>query len=427
MVAFDPLRTVTSAGAWEARDEWQTVDTLTDGDLDGTGEIVVFSAHPDDETIALGGFLAAAAARGLTVRVIVATGDDERRADELRRALAALGVETSPRFLGLTDGALKHEAEQLREEIERVLVRAGGASGVGRLVLAPWPGDRHGDHRTLGRELAEATRATGDTVLFFPVWLWQWGEPADMPWDRLVDVPSVDSHRQRKTAALAAFASQHWSEDNRDGVLTSEFVARAREGREVLIRPQGTAAGDLADHFESLHRRSDDPWSVRSRWYERRKRAVTVACLPGERYERILELGASIGELTAELADRADAVLAVDGSAAAVETARTRLAGRRQVTVSRMRVPEHWPAGRFDLIVVSELAYYLADDEWRLLIARCVGSLAEGGAVLLCHWLGSADDFAQSGEQAHTTFRSASGLAPIVTHRDAEFLLEVFA
>ncbi|GAB3573227.1 hypothetical protein GCM10027406_01360 [Leifsonia lichenia] len=423
MVAFDALRTVTTAAEWEAQDGWQTVDSLDQSDLDGLDELVVFSAHPDDETIALGGLLALAAARGIPVRVVVATGDDDGRADELRDALTRLGAAASPRFLGLPDGALKHDAERLRAEVDAVL----GASTGRRWVLAPWPGDRHGDHRTLGREVEAAAAETGDAVLFYPVWLWQWGEPADMPWERTIDLPLADAQRSRKAHALDAFGSQHWSDDNRDGVLTPQFLDRARDGREVLIRPERRAPDRLAEHFEALHRDSDDPWAVRSRWYERRKRAVTVATLPREHYASILELGASVGELTAELAERADTVLAVDGSAAAVDTARARLADRAGVTVTRMRVPGGWPSGAFDLVVVSELAYYLADDEWRTLIQRCVGALAPGGEVLLCHWLGAADDFAQSGEQAHGTFRSASGLTASIAHRDAEFLLEVFS
>ena len=423
MVAFDALRTVTAAAEWEAQDAWQTVESLDQRDLDDLDELVVFSAHPDDETIALGGLLALAADRGVRLRVVIATGDDDGWADELRDALTRLGVAASPRFLGLPDGALKHDAERLRADVDAVL----GASTGRRWVLAPWPGDRHGDHRTLGREVAAATTATGDTVLFYPVWLWQWGEPEDMPWERIVDLPIADAQRSRKAQALDAFGSQHWSDDNPGGVLTPQFLDRARDGREVLIRPEHRAPDRLAEHFEALHRGSDDPWAVRSRWYERRKRAVTVASLPAERYGSILELGASVGELTAELAERADTVLAVDGSSAAVDTARARLFDRAGVTVTRMRVPGAWPSGSFDLVVISELAYYLADDEWRALIQRCVGSLSQDGEVLLCHWLGAADDFAQSGEQAHETFRRASGLTASVVHRDAEFLLEVFS
>ncbi|MGH1548047.1 class I SAM-dependent methyltransferase [Leifsonia poae] len=134
-----------------------------------------------------------------------------------------------------------------------------------------------------------------------------------------------------------------------------------------------------------------------------------------------------MGETTALLADRCDELIAVDGSAAAVETAAERVRDRPHVTVERMRVPDEWPPGRADLVVVSELAYYLPEDEWDAVIDRIHASLRPGGEVLLCHWTGDADDFAQSGASAHARFRERSPLSPVVLHQDAEFVLEVFA
>ena len=42
------------------------------------------------------------------------------------------------------------------------------------------------------------------------------------------------------------------------------------------------------------------------------------------------------------------------------------------------------------------------------------------------HWTGAADDFAQSGAQAHAAFAARSGLRRMVGHTEDEFLLEVF-
>jgi cyclopropane fatty-acyl-phospholipid synthase-like methyltransferase len=206
-------------------------------------------------------------------------------------------------------------------------------------------------------------------------------------------------------------------------VLTPSFVRQVSTLAETLIRPERTARDE---HFEELHRRNDDPWSVRTRWYERRKRAVMLATLPRERYARALELGCSIGETTAALAERCDQVIAVDHAAAAIATASHRLAGVTNATVTRMRIPEHWPNGTFDLIVISEIGYYLAADQWAHTIERSRSSLRDGGAVLLCHWLGLSEDFAQSASEAHETFRRASGLTALVEHREPEFILEVF-
>ena len=35
-----------------------------------------------------------------------------------------------------------------------------------------------------------------------------------------------------------------------------------------------------ADYFAGIYAAADDPWGLASRWYERRKYALTVAALP---------------------------------------------------------------------------------------------------------------------------------------------------
>jgi protein-L-isoaspartate O-methyltransferase len=290
-------------------------------------------------------------------------------------------------------------------------------------VLAPWPADRHGDHRTLGREVAAACASHGGTLLLYPVWLWQWGSPGDVPWDRASVVVLTPGARDRKRDGLSAFASQLRSPANPGGVLSRGFVERASRGREVLFAPEG---GALADHFEDVHRADPDPWSARTRWYERRKRVLALAVLPKENYDRGFEVGCSNGEMSALLAERCGALLSVDNAPTAVALATDRTATAPNVVVRRMRVPEEWPQGGFDLIVVSEVAYYLAADQWGATIDRIRGSLSDGGHVLLCHWTGQAEDFAQSGRDAHASFRQRSGLRCLVRHEDENFVLEVF-
>ncbi|MFF1573174.1 PIG-L family deacetylase [Leifsonia sp. NPDC058292] len=423
MVSFDADRTLTSAAEWRADEHWHDVEPIDLAQLDTLDELVVFSAHADDETIGAGGLIALAADRGVAVRVVVATDGDDRRPAELRQALETLGVPAPAavtiEHLHLPDGRTKHHADELRAGVERTL----SLGSVRRWVLAPWPGDRRGDHRTVGREVGSAMRTGRGELFFYPVWLWQWSAAEDVPWSRLIDVALPDDVRLRKQRAIGGFGTQLRSANNPEGVLTEEFLDHSRHGREVLIRPEGSA---LDRHFERLHSDGADPWDVRTRWYERRKRAITLASLPREHPGRVLEVGCSVGETTALLAERAESVVAVDVSAAAVETATQRVSAHPNAVVRRMRVPAAWPDGRFDLILISEVAYYLAADEWRAVIDRCRSSLTEGGAVVLCHWRGAADDFAQSGENAHEVFRTESGLSATVTHRESDFLLEVF-
>ncbi|WP_431279370.1 PIG-L family deacetylase [Leifsonia poae] len=420
MVSFDPFVTTTPFDVWEGEPRWNLVPTRRRTWLAGFDRVVVFSAHPDDETLGVGGLLASCGELDIPVSVVVATEDSGERTTELETALDRLGVQADLTFLHHVDGGLKYAADALRASIDAMLTSHRGPR---TLVLAPWPGDRHGDHRTLGREVADACALHGDTLLFYPIWLWQWGTPEDMPWPRVSEVELTSSTRERKREALTAFVTQLQSEANPLGVLSREFLERAIGGKEVLFEPEISPS---TEHFEALHRASADPWAVRTRWYERRKRALSSAALPKERYERAFEIGCSNGEMSVLLAERCDALLSVDSASSAVALATERTAGCPNVSVRRMRVPDEWPDGGFDLIVVSEVAYYLAADQWATAVDRILNSLADGGHVLLCHWTGHADDFAQTGREAHATFANKSGIHAIVRHVEEEFVLEVF-
>src|SRR5580658_8155643 len=123
-------------------------------------------------------------------------------------------------------------------------------------------------------------------------------------------------------------------------------------------------------YFERLYDDHDDPWGFRTRWYEARKRRLTMAALPAQRYGSVFEPGCSIGLLTADLAERSDRVVAMDISARALQQARSGLPA--SVELRRGAVPSDWPAGKFDLIVLSEVGYYLDVDDCRLLAELAV-------------------------------------------------------
>jgi trans-aconitate methyltransferase len=175
-----------------------------------------------------------------------------------------------------------------------------------------------------------------------------------------------------------------------------------------------------------LYERSLDPWAFETSWYEQRKYALTLASLPRERYASAYEPGCSIGVLTRLLAGRCDALLASDLIPRAVESARRRVADLPHVRVEQLDTPREWPEGRFDLIVLSELAYFLQPPDVAQLARRTGASLAEGGSVVAVHWRGPIDEWAIPAEQAHAMLRDVAGLSSIAQHLEPEFLLEVF-
>jgi hypothetical protein len=88
-----------------------------------------------------------------------------------------------------------------------------------------------------------------------------------------------------------------------------------------------------AGYFERMYAGNEDPWDFAGRWYERRKRDITLASLPERRYRNAFEPGCAIGLLTERLAARCDRVLAADTVDSAVRTARDRCAALANVTV----------------------------------------------------------------------------------------------
>lgn len=170
-------------------------------------------------------------------------------------------------------------------------------------------------------------------------------------------------------------------------------------------------------YFEDLYRRDPDPWDFATSAYERDKYATTLAALgPRERrFARALEVGCSIGVFTALLAPRCDELLAVDAAPSAVARARERLAGERRVRVERRTFPEQLPAGPFDLIVCSEVLYYLDAPLLRGALAPLEAALAPGGSLIAVHWRGPTRTYPLQGDDVHELLLAHTSLTPAVS------------
>lgn len=179
-------------------------------------------------------------------------------------------------------------------------------------------------------------------------------------------------------------------------------------------------------HVDAHFRASDDPYDLEHRWYERRKRALTVACLGREHYARAFEPGCAIGLLTAALAPRCEQLLAVDVAPAAVDRARARLDDLAHVTIARMAVPDEWPDGSFDLIVLSEIGYYVEPTTLVRLRDRTVGALTDGGELLAVHWRGRSQDHVLHGDEVHEVLRGDTSLRRMLWHLEDRIVIESF-
>lgn len=180
-------------------------------------------------------------------------------------------------------------------------------------------------------------------------------------------------------------------------------------------------------YFDALFHGNDDPWAFKRRWYERRKRALTLAALPNEHYERIFEPGCANGELSADLATRCDQLVCCDTCLPAVELAQKRLAGFSHANVIHGRLPQQWPEGKFDLIVFSELGYYLDEQDLQTWIDRALQSLTPDGQLLACHWRPQIDGCPLNAGQVHTQLEARLAMHRIFSHQEPDFLLDLWS
>ena len=157
------------------------------------------------------------------------------------------------------------------------------------------------------------------------------------------------------------------------------------------------------EHFRHLYARSADPWAFQTSSYEQEKYRRTMAALGERRFRSGFEPGCSIGVLTRMLATSCDALLAADIVEEPLQSARTLCSDLPWVRFERLRIPAEWPAGRFDLIVLSEVLYFLTPSDIAAVAARVLTALETDGVVLAVNWRGHGDDPC-GGDEAATIF-----------------------
>jgi SAM-dependent methyltransferase len=195
------------------------------------------------------------------------------------------------------------------------------------------------------------------------------------------------------------------------------------------------AAADVPRHerprvpvsfFDDLYEHSEDPWSFASSAYEREKYAHTLASLGASSFERALEVGCSIGVFTELLAAMTTELLAIDVSERALARARRRLRGRGGVRFSRSAFPEEMPAGPWDLIVCSEVLYYLDRDAFACAVERLRESLQAGSTVVAVHWRDATRTYPLLGDEVHDRLLAALGDWHVLDDRRPRYRLDRF-
>jgi SAM-dependent methyltransferase len=178
-------------------------------------------------------------------------------------------------------------------------------------------------------------------------------------------------------------------------------------------------------YFHKIYERTLDPWDFEKSRYEAEKYDATLASLPRERYTCGFEVGCSIGVLTERLAGRCESLLSVDVSERALERARERCAGLPQVRFQRMKLPAEMPEARFDLIVVSEVAYYWTRSDVEAAIEGLAARHLQGGHLVLVHFTDPVPDYPLTGDQVHELWLASPHWKRVVERRAEHYRLDV--
>lgn len=175
------------------------------------------------------------------------------------------------------------------------------------------------------------------------------------------------------------------------------------------------------DAFDALYRGTDDPWSFATSDYELSRYRSVIEHLSRDRYERCFEPGCSIGVLTRMLAERVADVVACETSPAAIAAAATRTVDLPQVDLHLATIPEWWPEGAFDLIVLSEIGYYWDREGLDGVLDRVLSSVDPTGCDLLAvHWTGHSEDHLLAGDEVHEVIARRFGEPEVSTRRIGE-------
>ncbi len=158
------------------------------------------------------------------------------------------------------------------------------------------------------------------------------------------------------------------------------------------------------DQLKRLYDTTDDPWHFRTSTYEQIRFGATVASLEGRHYAQLLEIGCGNGELARQLHSSTHRYVGVDASLVALEAAKRAVP---HAEFEERFLPCDLPNGQFELIVLSEVLYFLD----RAGLASLAGQIRHRWpmAQLLCvNYLGPSGNELQ-GKEAFAHFMQALG------------------
>lgn len=180
-----------------------------------------------------------------------------------------------------------------------------------------------------------------------------------------------------------------------------------------------------AADFEARYQSDPDPWGYVSSGYERDKYDATLtACGPG-RFASALELGSSIGVFSARLAPRCDLLISIDAAPSAVAAARDRLTEQPHAETILGAIPDAIPCRTYDLVVASEILYYLDETELAGTLRRLRHSMTAGARLVAVHWRPAGPERPFTADAVHARLHQEPWLSAVSRGDTADYRLDV--
>ncbi|MER8421771.1 glycosyltransferase [Mesorhizobium sp. M1428] len=207
--------------------------------------------------------------------------------------------------------------------------------------------------------------------------------------------------------AMMRIAGRRSDRDSHFGKLAGlaaeaqRLVRSSAETKEPLAAPRRAQADGGRDKdrksFWDRYFATEDPWNYSSP-YEQEKYERQLEILPAGPIGRALELACAEGHFTRQLARRVGHLTATDISAVAVERARERCRDQPNVEFGVLDFAADTLPGAMDLIVCSEVLYFLDDlAELRRVATKLVQALVPGGSFVTAHAFVLRDNMERTG------------------------------
>ena len=428
---------------------WSTAVPMDKQLLRSIKSCVVLVPHADDESLGCAGLMAMLKEMGTKLTVILTTdgsmshpNSKKYPADRLA-ALRLREIINAMEILGLSDKELIHydapdarmptKGEKgfsdLRDRLRRDLINLSPD-----LLLVPYELDPHCDHRATFQLLISALEIAHilrPIILEYPIWLYENAGLEDLTLLKTGELESLDITPYLKTKQLCIYAHRSQTtqliDDDPDGfILTDKVIGNFIQQHEYFLKRKKLNPEDSLSsaYFEEIYSSDQDPWRFETSTYERDKYRNTISKIPPNRYTSALEVGCSIGVLTAMLSEHCVKLIAMDISETALSVAKNRLKNNHAVEFRLGAIPEDYPAESFDLIILSEVGYYLSWNDLRNCRKRILGSLKEKGILVLVHWIHFVADYPLTGDQVHNCFLD-SDLTSIHSSRYDDYRIDI--